>query len=112
MATVQFEFSVQGGGEVDLGVNILGDVPVVLTGLETVNLAFELTNPLDRLVTISLTVTKEGAAQDKATVSLLSDIMAIPAGATEPNQLIIEANQEMLEGDEFLVRVDGTEGAV
>ena len=111
MARVEFELSVQGGGEIDLGVAILGETPVVLNGLESKNVAFQISNPLTRPVTISLAILKEGAAKDKATVSLLNDTMVITPGMTADNQLIVEANEAMVEGDDFLVRVTGTEGA-
>jgi hypothetical protein len=110
MARVEFELDVLGGGEIDLGVAILSETPVILDGLETKNVVFALSNSLTRPVTITLSITKEGTAKDKATVSLLNDSMVITPGMTSENQLIIEANEAMVEGDVFLVRVTGTEG--
>jgi len=110
MATVTFELQVQGGGEVELGVAILGDTPVVLNGIEQKSIAFEISNPLTRPVVLALSVIKEGPAKDKATVSLLNDSMTITPGATGSNQVIIESTEDMLEGDDFVVRVEGSEG--
>jgi hypothetical protein len=111
MARVEFSLDIEGGGEIDLGVAILSDTPVILNGLESKNVVFAISNTLTRPVTIALSIVKEGAAKDKATVSLLNDTMVITPGQNAENQLIIEANEAMVEGDTFMVRVTGTEGA-
>jgi hypothetical protein len=110
MARGEFELMVQGGGETSLGVAILSETPVVLTGLESKTVLFSVSNPLTRPVTLVLTITKEGTAKDKGTVTLLNDTMVITPGVTAENQLMSEANEAMLEGDAFTVRVVGTEG--
>lgn len=109
MASVTFELQVQGAGDAPLPVGLPGGGQVEIAGVGQAQVAFEVTNVLDRQVVIALASTVEGPAKDKLTVSFLSDVLTIPPGEVAVGNLTIEANEALTEADRATVKITGGE---
>jgi hypothetical protein len=110
-ANVNFRVEFVGAAAVTLPVDIVGGPGPFAIESTVVHVLFKVTNTLNRAVTFpSISVTKEGAAKDKVTVSLLQTGVSIAAGATLENKLIVEPNEPLVEGDSFSCTVSAVEG--
>lgn len=110
MAELRFTVQGVGGTPFPLPVQILVATPVVLTGLETKDVVFEVTNPMDRDVVLTSVLTEvKGPAAAKVNASLLFDAMTIPASGTLQNTLNLESVEAIYEGETFEVEISGQE---
>ena len=110
-ASFSFTVEVKGVGDVQLPVTFLGPTPVLVEGIQSVDLPFEIANPLPRGLTIpSSQVTVGGPDADKVSASLLDDVLSLPANGTIQTTLQIQTSEPLTEAGIATVTVQGTEG--
>lgn len=101
------EFRIIGGGLLPVETD---DAPIVLDGIEMEEREFIIKNPTAREISfLSVTVKVEGPAKDKIKVSLLSDVLTIPANGQITNKLIVEAQEALLDTDEATATISAQE---